>query len=82
MPTPNTHEFGRVVASVAAGAPVAPDADTVAPIAPEPFVPDVSTPLNVTTVIDAATLCDSVAVTVTFERVVVENARQISAVPS
>ena len=40
----------------AVGAPVDPDAEATAPTAPEPFVPDVSTPVKVTTVIDAATL--------------------------
>src|SRR5947208_1914726 len=81
VPTPNTHEFARVVVSVAVGAPLACDADAVAPIAPDPLVPDGSTPVKLSTVIDAATLCDKVAVTVTFDSAVLANARQISAVP-
>ena len=36
-----------------------------APIAPEPFVPEVSAPVKVITVIDDVTLCESVAVTFT-----------------
>ena len=44
-------------------------------------MPDVFTPLNVMTVIDALTLCDSVAVAVTPLNVDGANARQISAVP-
>jgi len=54
----------------------------VAPMAPDPPVPVVSTPANVTTVIEAATLCERVALTDAPLRVVVLNARQISAVPN
>jgi hypothetical protein len=54
----------------------------VLPIAPEPLVPVVSTPLKLTIVIDAATLCDRVAVTVAEEITPGANARQISVVPS
>src|SRR4051794_7959649 len=63
----------------------APDAALFAaldPIAPDPLVPVVSAPLKATTVIDAATLWDNVAVTVTPESIEGANARQISAVPS
>ena len=67
--------------NVAVGAPGFALALPVAPIAPDPFVPDVSTPLKLITVIDAATLCEIVAVTVRLLRVVVAKARQISEVP-
>jgi len=70
-----------VVVNDAVGAPVSAVPEPVAPIAPDPFVPDVSTPLKVMTVIDAALLCDSVAVAVTLVSAAAANARQISAVP-
>lgn len=54
----------------------------VLPMAPEPPVPEGSAPVSVTTVMEAATLFASVAVTDTLLKVVDENARQISAVPS
>ena len=50
-------------------------------MAPDPFVPDVSTPVKLITVIDDCTVCDSVAVTVTLLSAVGANARQISAIP-
>jgi hypothetical protein len=50
-------------------------------MAPEPFVPEVSTPVKLITVIEETTLCDSVAVTVTAFNGEAEKARQISAVP-
>src|SRR5437870_3986111 len=53
LPTPNTHELARVVSSVAVGAPGRAFALPVAPIAPDPFVPDAFTPVKVTTVIEA-----------------------------
>jgi hypothetical protein len=53
----------------------------VAPIAPEPLVPVVSTPLKLITVSDAGTLCEMVAVTLMFVRTAGANARQISEVP-
>jgi hypothetical protein len=53
----------------------------VAPIAPDPFVPEVFTPLKLTTVIEENTLCDKVAVAVALLSVEAEKARQISAVP-
>src|SRR3982751_6203706 len=82
LPTPNTRELLRVVTSVAVGGPPAEFADAVAPIAPDPFVPVVSTFLKLTTVIDPAVDCDIVAVTVTPVSVAGANARQISAPPS
>src|SRR3954465_2017758 len=81
MPTPNTSELLRVVARFAFGAPPAEFADVVAPMAPDPLVPVVSTFEKLTTVIEAATDCDSVAVTLTPASVVGAKARQISAVP-
>jgi hypothetical protein len=54
----------------------------VAPIAFAPPLPEVSTPAKLITVIEEITLCDTVAVTVTFESVVVANARQISDAPA
>ena len=82
MPTPNTSELFRVVTSDALGAPEAALRLPTAPIAPEPFVPEVSTPVKLTTVIDAATERDNVAVTVAFVSVAGANARQISDVPA
>ncbi len=66
MPTPNTHELFRVVVSVAFGAPEIALPDAMAPIAPDPFVPDVSTFKKVTTVSEDAAACERVAVTVTL----------------
>jgi hypothetical protein len=82
LPTPNTQELLRVVTSVAAGAPGLAFPLAVAPIAPEPLVPEVSIPVKLTTVMEAAALCDKFAVTLTLERVPGAKARQISAVPS
>lgn len=81
MPTPDTQEFARVVTSDAEGANVDPLLPPIAPIAPEPFVPDVSTPVKLITVMEAATDCDNVAVTITALNGFAVNARQISAVP-
>jgi hypothetical protein len=50
-------------------------------MAPEPLVPDVSTPTKLITVIDETTLCDMVAVTETPVNGAVAKARQISDVP-
>ena len=52
-----------MVTRLAVGAPRLELPDPVAPIAPEPLVPDVSAPVNATTVIDATTFWDNVAVT-------------------
>jgi len=71
-----------VVVNEAVGAPEAALVPFVAPIAPEPPVPVVSTPLIVTTVMDAATLWERVAVTEALVRTAGAKARQISAVPS
>jgi hypothetical protein len=71
----------RVVTSVAVGAPEPALALLIAPIAPEPFVPEVSAPVKLITTIEEITLCDSVAVTVTLLRVEEAKARQISDVP-
>ena len=70
-----------MVVNEAVGAPLDELPVPVAPMAPDPPVPDVSTPVKLTTVMVDATLCDSLAVTDTFETVVAANARQISAVP-
>lgn len=80
-PTPNTTEFARVVVSVAEGAPEAAFAVAVAPIAPDPLVPVVSTPVKLTTAMDDCTVCEKVAVTVIFVSAVGAKARHISAVP-
>jgi hypothetical protein len=47
----------------------------------DPFVPDVSAPVKLTTVMDEADDCANVAVTLTFVNAVAATARQISAVP-
>jgi hypothetical protein len=52
-----------------------------APIAPAPFVPEVSTPVKLITVIEDATLWDRLAVTTTLLNGAGVNARQISDVP-
>ena len=70
-----------MVTNVAVGAPVEAFPVPVAPIAPKPLEL-VSTPLKLNTVSDDATLCDSVADTVTLLKVLGENAHQISDVPS
>ena len=82
LPTPKTQEPFRVVKSDAVGAPDEALFVPVAPIAPEPFVPVVSTPEKLITVREAENLWASVAVTVALLRVEAENARQISEVPS
>jgi len=69
------------VTSDAVGAPVAALIAAVAPIAPDPPVPEVSTPVNATTVIEATVLCERLAVTVTLLNLAVAKARQISAFP-
>src|SRR5712671_179747 len=81
LPTPNTQALLRVVTSVTVGAPALASPDAVAPIAPDPFVPDVSTFEKLATVIDDTVGCDSVAVTVTLLSTVGAKARQISLVP-
>jgi hypothetical protein len=81
LPTPKTKEPPRVVTSLAVGAPGLAFPEAIAPMAPEPFVPEVSTPVKLITVIEETTFCDSVAVTVTALNGEAERARQISAVP-
>ena len=56
LPTPKTQELFRVVTRLAVGAPEDAFAVPVAPIAPDPFVPEGSTPVKLMTVIDEATL--------------------------
>jgi hypothetical protein len=75
-PTAKTQELFRVVTRLAVGAPVA-----AFPVPVAPTTPEGSTPVKVSTVIDAATLWDRVAVTETFVNAPDANARQISAVP-
>lgn len=67
--------------NVAEGAPETALADFVAPMAPEPFVPVVFTPVKVITVIEEATLLDNVADTATLVSFEAAKARQISEVP-
>jgi hypothetical protein len=77
-----SRELLRVVVSCRVGAPVAPLFDPTLPTPPEPFVPVVSTPVKVITVMLDVTFCDKVAFTETLVRVVEANARQISDVPN
>src|SRR5947207_645973 len=76
-----TQEPFRVVVRLAAGAPRVALEVPVAPIAPEPFVPVVSTPAKLITVKEHATLWEIVAVTVRLLSAEGANARQISEVP-
>jgi hypothetical protein len=82
LPTPNTHELLRVVTSDACGAPELLDPELFAPIAPEPLLPEGSTPLKLTTVMEDATLTGKEAVTLTEESGDRANALHISAVPA
>ena len=70
-----------MVVSEALGAPVRAFPVPVAPMAPEPFVPVVSTPAKLITVIEEITLYESVAVTETLLSGTVAKALQISALP-
>ena len=70
-----------MVTRLALGAPVDALPVPIAPTAPEPLVPVVSTPLKLIRVIEEATLWVRVAVTLTLLRVEVAKARQISEVP-
>ena len=67
--------------SAAPAAPLRAFALPVAPLAPDPFVPVVSTPLKAMTVMEPATFFDTVAVTVATVSTAGANARQISASP-
>jgi hypothetical protein len=69
------------VTNEADGAPIAALAPPVAPMAPDPFVPDGSAPVKVTTVIDDTMLRDRLAVTVTLLKTDGAKVRQISASP-
>ena len=81
LPMPRTQESLRVVTREAVGAPLVALPEAVAPIAPEPFVPVVSTPLTLMVVIELAAALDNVAVTTELVRGLAAKARQISAVP-
>lgn len=70
-----------MVTRLALGPPVLAFAVPVAPMAPEPLVPDESTPVKLITVIEEITLFESVAVTVTLLSGDAANALHISAVP-
>jgi hypothetical protein len=76
-----TKELAAVVVRLAAGAPDVALPLPVAPIAPEPPVPDALTPVKLRMVTEEITLCDNVAVTVTLLSVVGAKARQTSEVP-
>jgi hypothetical protein len=76
-----TRDWSRVVVKDTVGAPEAAFAEPVAPIAPEPFVPEGSTPEKLMTVSDENTLAERLAVTVTPESAADENALQTSVVP-
>lgn len=66
---------------LALGAPALLLAAALAPIAPDPLMPDMSTPAKLTTVIDDVTLCERWAVTLIPVNGDGAKARQISAVP-
>jgi hypothetical protein len=66
---------------MAAGAPVEALALAIAPIAPDPLVPDGSAPVKLTTVKEETTFWDRVAVTETPLRIEGANARHISEEP-
>src|SRR5712675_750249 len=76
-----TREFALVVTREAVGAPALEFPVPVAPMAPDPLVPVVSTPAKLITVINETVLRDRVAVTVALVSCDVAKARQISAVP-
>ena len=80
-PTPITQELAWVVSREAVGAPGFAFPVPTAPMAPEPFVPLVLTPVKLITVMEATSLCESVAVTVTALNLAAANARHTSAVP-
>jgi hypothetical protein len=82
LPTPITKELSLVVVKIAAGAPPFEFPVPVIPIAPDPLVPVVSTPVKVITVIEDTVLRDNVAVTVALLSGVAAKVRQISEVPN
>ena len=71
----------RVVVREAVGAPDAAFTDFVAPIAPDPFDPEVSTPEKLITIMDASMLCERFAVTDAALMGDEAKARHISEVP-
>src|SRR5260370_39511664 len=73
-------ELFRVVVRGGGGGAEVALAPAVAPIAPDPVVPEVSTPAKLMTSIDEATFCERVAVTETLLSGLGANDRQISAV--
>src|SRR5579871_5258861 len=81
LPTPRTQELLRVVTKEAVGAPLVALPEAVAPTAPEPLLPVVSTPLKLIKVKELAAGEERVAVTTAFVKGVAVKARQISAVP-
>jgi hypothetical protein len=81
FPTPATQEPFRVVVRFAVGAPRLELPVPVAPMAPEPFVPEVSTPVKLITVKEETTLCERLAVTVTLLSGEVEKDLHISEFP-
>ena len=81
LPTPNTQELLRVVVTVADGKPDVEFVPVIAPMAPDPFVPEGSAFLKLKTWINPVREADKVAVTATLLSVDVANARWISAVP-
>ena len=70
-----------MVVNDALGAPGCALPVPLAPMAPEPLLPVVSTPVKLITVIEEITLCDRVAVTETLLSGAVAKALQISASP-
>ena len=81
LPTANTHELLLVVVRPTLGAPAALLAAAVAPMPPDPLLPEVFAPVKATTVIDAATCCDRATVTLAPLKGDGATARQTSAVP-
>jgi hypothetical protein len=70
------------VVRLAVGAPVFAPVLAVAPIAPDPFVPVVSTPVKlITVIVDVGAVCEKFAVTVALDNGEAANARQTSEVP-
>ena len=83
MPTPNTSELLRVVTKLAVGPPLVAFPVPLAPTAPAPFVPEISTPVKLTTVIvETGAEMEKFAVTETLDNPEDANALQISDVPN
>jgi hypothetical protein len=81
LPTPTTIEPPRVVTRLTLGALETALATAVAPIPPDPFMPEGSAPMKLITVMAESTLFESAAVTDTPLSGEGANARQISEVP-